>query len=49
MEVTAYAQTSGTEAATDTSDTLTFTGQEKKKPRRLNLTGGNEAKLESLL
>lgn len=48
MEVTAYSQTSGTEAATDTSDTLTFTGQETKKPRRLNLDGGTEQALEYL-
>ena len=48
MEVTAYTQTSGTEAATDTTDTLTFTGQEVKKPRRLELAGGTEQALEYL-
>lgn len=48
MEVTAYTQTSGTEAATDTTDTLTFTGQEPRKPRRLLLDGGTEQALEYL-
>jgi Flp pilus assembly protein TadG len=48
MEVTAFTQTSGTEAATDTSDTLTFTGQETRKPRRLDLGGGTEQALEYL-
>lgn len=48
LEVTAYAQASGTEAASDTSDTVTFTGQETKKPRRLNLDGGTLQALEYL-
>lgn len=42
LELTAQTQTTGTEGATDVSTTLTFTGEEKKKPRRLNLTGGNQ-------
>ena len=48
MELTAYTQGSGTEAATDTTDTLTFTGQEIRKPRRLELDGGTLQALEYL-
>jgi hypothetical protein len=48
LELTAYTQASGNEAATDTTDTLTFTGQEPKKPYRLNLDGGNQNFLEYL-
>lgn len=40
MDMSAGAQNSGQESASDTSDTLTFVGEEKKKPRRFLRPGG---------
>lgn len=38
LEMTAGTQTSGSESASDITDTLTFTGEERKKPRRFLVT-----------
>lgn len=38
LEMTAATQNTGQESATDTSDTLTFTGEEKVKPYRILAT-----------
>lgn len=38
LDMTAGTQNSGQEAASDITDTLTFTGEERKKPRRFLVT-----------
>jgi len=43
MDQTEGTQTTGQEAATDTSDTLTFVGEEPKKPSRILIGGSAEA------
>lgn len=48
MEMSAGVQNTGSEAASDTADTLTFVGEEKKKPRRFLVSGGFQATIDYL-